>query len=150
MNSKQLQKFQKNIELDLLTGCWLWKGNLNQEYGYFIGGRAHRISYEHWNGSIPNGLQLDHLCRNRNCVNPQHLEAVTLRENLIRGISANKIKTHCPHGHEYTEENTYITPKGKRKCVICRKQSCKEHYSKNLEYYRIRNAIYRQKQKEIL
>jgi hypothetical protein len=95
-------------------------------YGMFSGnasratiGRdmAHRWSYEYHVGPIPEGLDIDHLCRNRACVNPEHLEPVTRAENIRR---AAQVKTHCPSGHEYTEENTYIRPGTiHRKCRAC-------------------------------
>src|SRR5438132_887862 len=91
------------------SGCWLWTGILS--YGGY--GRvkfkgkhyaAHRVSYEASRGAIPMGLQIDHLCRVRSCINPDHLELVTCRENLLRGNTlqaANARKTHCPAGHPY-------------------------------------------------
>ena len=88
--------------------CWIWQGK--KDYGYGRVGmngthhRAHRLIYEALKGPIPEGLQLDHLCRNRSCVNPNHLEPVTGAQNCRRGIGS---KTHCKHGHEFTEENTY-------------------------------------------
>jgi hypothetical protein len=81
------------------------------------------MAYEWLVGPIPDGFQIDHLCRVRNCVAPDHLEAVTQQENLRRGEAGanNKIKTHCPHGHEYTPENTLVNRSGSRVCVICKR-----------------------------
>jgi hypothetical protein len=81
---------------------------------------AHRWAYETIVGSIPEGLELDHLCRNPSCVNPGHLEPVPHRENLARGIG-NGSKTHCPKGHAYSPENTYTGPNGNRGCRTCRR-----------------------------
>jgi hypothetical protein len=121
-------------------GCWLWTGALKVN-GYAqlqVGGRtgkrlyAHRVAYELLVGPIPDGLQLDHLCRVRHCVNPAHLEPVTARENVRRGEPAQR--THCPKGHEYTAENTFVKTGGWRECRTC---------------YRARNrAYYRRKQRQ--
>lgn len=112
--------------------CWLWNAWTNQE-GYAlirVGSkdegvvRAHRVTYEHFIGEIPEGLTLDHLCRTRNCVNPWHLEPVTRAENVLRGVGfapVNAAKTHCPRGHEYTPENTDVDRHGWRKCSTCRR-----------------------------
>ncbi len=109
------------------NGCWLWIGGLDRKgYGvtYWKGRsqKVHRVVYEELAGQIPHGLQLDHLCRVRNCVNPAHLEPVTLAENVRRGNSGlqNRTKTHCPRGHEYTPDNTYLCAQGKRSCKACR------------------------------
>ena len=105
------------------TGCWLWTGAL-QSMGYGHGRLnraaflAHRLSYLVFRGPIPEGLVLDHLCRTPACCNPDHLEAVTHKENLRRGYSG-ELTTHCPHGHEYTPENTWRNPKGHRFCRAC-------------------------------
>lgn len=109
------------------TGCWFWTGGHKSEgYAAFSFGHgrtsgAHRWSYEFFNGTIPAGLVIDHLCRNRGCVNPMHLEAVTDRVNTLRGanqVAANAAKTHCVHGHAFDAENTRRTRRG-RVCRSC-------------------------------
>lgn len=116
------------------TGCWLWIASDNGKgYGQFtLGGKArpaHRLSYERWNGPIPNVLHLDHLCRQTLCVNPEHLEAVTSKENSLRGFSPaanNARKTHCPQGHPLSGDNLY-SYKGYRQCRACRKAYAAMH-----------------------
>ena len=115
-------------KVDKSGECWLWTRSLTTAgYAEFsVGGRpvlGHRWSYEQVHGSIPIGLEMDHLCRTRSCVRPSHLEAVTRRENLLRGntiTAAHAAKTNCPSGHPYSFENTYCTPKGFRQCRTCR------------------------------
>ena len=116
-------------------GCWIWQSGTNAKgYGQFkVDGRAvraHRFAYELLVGPIPDGLELDHLCRVRNCVNPAHLEPVTHTENVRRGESFSAInmgKTHCPAGHTYDAENTYVTPNGKRNCRTCHRAACRAY-----------------------
>src|SRR5207248_947904 len=117
-------------KIDKTDGCWLWRGERPRGlYGRFkSGGRrvsAHRWAYEHWRGPIPEGLLIDHLCRNPGCVTPAHLEPVTQRTNLLRGDTfqaRNVAKTHCPQGHPYDEANTYPVPQGGgRGCLTCRR-----------------------------
>jgi hypothetical protein len=133
MNDRALARFMAKVKVDPETGCWLWTAGLTPAgYGAFHAngshvkprgsGRAHRHAYEHFVGPIPDGLVLDHLCRVRHCVNPAHLEAVTDQENRRRGESiqaVNARKTHCDHGHEFTEANTYRNPAGARECRTC-------------------------------
>lgn len=106
------------------AGCWEWQGATNHGYGRFRHQSAHRWSWEQEHGPIPNGLTIDHLCRNTFCVNPSHLEPVTIGENLrrspIQRSTINAAKTHCPHGHPYSAENTFHS-KGRRHCLACRR-----------------------------
>mgnify|MGYP001562260252 FL=1 len=110
-------------------GCWEWTGAFRRNgYGRY-GGQpsvlAHRAVYEALVGPIPEGMQLDHLCKNRSCVNPAHLEPVTPKENILRGAgfaAQNAQMTHCIHGHEFTEANTYIRANGARTCRTCMRE----------------------------
>jgi len=111
--------------------CWLWTGSTSRGYGSIrLGGadqprpQVHRVAYELLVGPIPDGMEIDHLCRVRNCVNPDHLEPVTTSENLRRRIfvHGNSKKTHCPSGHPYDSENTYVVSNGHRVCRACRRR----------------------------
>ncbi|MFB7860135.1 MULTISPECIES: HNH endonuclease signature motif containing protein [Actinomycetes] len=130
-----VQKLRNNSIRD--GDCIIWTGCLNQTgYGTTkVNGktqRVHRVAYELAKGAIPAGMELDHLCSVRNCINPEHLEPVSHTENLRRsferGISDGKFAgispTHCPRGHEYSSENTYISPAKQkfqwRDCSKCR------------------------------
>ena len=109
------------------NGCWEWQGYIDRDgYGRVsINGQqdgAHRKSYLAFRGAIPGGRQLDHLCRNRRCCNPFHLEPVTQRENTLRGTSFSAInarKSHCIHGHPFTPTNTYRQGGKRRQCRRC-------------------------------
>ena len=111
------------------NGCWHWLGHLNPGgYGMFWEvprkHYAHRWSYEEFVGPIPEGLHIDHLCRVRHCVNPEHLEPVTCRVNLLRGetvTASHAAKTHCPRGHCYDEKNTWHH-RGERHCRACNRE----------------------------
>jgi hypothetical protein len=114
-----------------LGPCWMWAGAPNRDGGYGTHrtktGRpvAHRYAYELLVGPIPDGLDLDHLCRVRMCVNPEHLEPVTRLVNNRRGRrNQNGFKTHCDRGHEFTPENTYRKPNGGRSCRECARMRC--------------------------
>lgn len=121
------EEFMSCVKKDAKTGCWNWIGSIHKSTRYARlrwhgkDTHGHRVSYELFNGEIPKGLQIDHLCRNRQCVNPEHLEAVTRYENIIRGewgAGVNKRKTHCKHGHEFNKSNTGRSKKG-RYCKAC-------------------------------
>lgn len=130
------------------SGCWLWMGFISTGgYGVLNARkklcRAHRVSYEAFKCDIPKGLDLDHLCRNRACVNPDHLEPVTRQVNCQRGetgqnTAAQKMaRTHCKQGHEYTPENTWMY-RGARKCIKCKYAASNRWHKRN----RPRQAAY--------
>ncbi len=131
-----LVRFTAKIRVDEDTGCWIWTAARGDHgYGTF-GARptklAHRVAHEIFTGPIPAGLHIDHLCRVHECVNPDHIEAVTRTENIRRGdhnyigLAANwaerRARSQCPRGHPYDEANTYIRPNGGRKCRICARE----------------------------
>lgn len=123
-SERDLARFRSKY-VQNINGCWEWQGfRMRLGYGQF-GGKsagkhrmlyAHRVSWTWANGPIPDGLTLDHLCRNPCCVNPAHLEPVTNAENARR---AGALITHCKHGHEFTEETTYRNKLGRRECRPC-------------------------------
>ncbi len=120
-------RFMAKVFPEPMSGCWLWDGaSTYHGYGHFkYDGRtqtAHRVAWELFKGPIPEGREIDHLCRVRCCVNPDHLEPVTHLVNIRRGNSGShtRNKTHCPHGHPYDEENT-LRYNGQRICRICKK-----------------------------
>jgi hypothetical protein len=145
LNGSLAERFERKYLPEPNSGCWLWTGVVNKKgYGHIAAPKrrqmlsAHRVSYELYVGPIPDGLQIDHLCRVRCCVNPAHLEPVTPQENSRRGI-AGKLSgqrklanTHCPQGHPYSEDNIYdISKYGHRVCKTCarinaRKQNAKQ------------------------
>ena len=134
------ERLENKIAFEPTSGCWLWLGATNNNgYGQIhVSGKtrlAHRKSYEIHVGEIPDGLTLDHLCRVSLCINPAHLEPVSMRENYLRGIGPivngdyYRAKTHCPQKHPYSGDNLYINSKGWRFCRACRKETdrrCRE------------------------
>jgi HNH endonuclease len=109
------------------TGCWEWIGGRDRGYGHFrapsnIGVGAHRYSYVRAKGAIPEGMEIDHLCRNPACVNPDHLEAVPHLVNIQRSKNANRHKTVCKRGHEFVPENTGYHGGAHRYCKECERQ----------------------------
>lgn len=128
-------RFTSNVVVDA-NGCWIWQRKLdNDGYGRIAASRngkptaalAHRAAYETFVGVIPQGLELDHLCRVRSCVNPEHLEPVTHVENTRRADRGagqyQAAKTHCPQGHPYDEANTYRPKPNLRQCRTCMRKA---------------------------
>ena len=109
------------------TECWLWLGPVDK-WGYGRMGKGmlvHRFAYCEVYGEIPEGLEIDHLCRVRHCVNPDHMEPVTKKENILRGFAPSAInarKSHCIHGHKFTFENTIVRVNGQRQCRMCKRE----------------------------
>ena len=128
------KRFMKRIEMVPESGCWIWVGNphkYSQPTGYgqvhFRGTTwlSHRASYTYFKNEIPVGMMLDHLCRVRCCVNPDHLEPVTSKVNTLRGIGPTAIRsaqTHCIYGHALSGHNLIIRKEGWRMCRTCNKR----------------------------
>lgn len=123
-----MERFWSKVDRST-PGCWQWLASTNpQGYGMFwlaSAGRpvgAHRVAYELTVGPVPEGMEIDHLCRNRACVNPAHMEPVRHAENVRRGAGGtnNRGKDRCPSGHPYTPENVYAY-RGSRICRTCRR-----------------------------
>lgn len=122
--------------------CWEWSGRPSSKgYGlFYFDGRAvqaHRYSYEISVGKIPDGLQIDHLCRNRICVRPEHLEPVTLQENIRRGETGKYLsdRKSCKYGHDFSKENTRINSRGARICRECARIRNKKLRSRSAQRY---------------
>jgi HNH endonuclease len=134
------------------NGCWLWTGPLDDNgYGRHGAPLAHRVIYELKIGPVPDGTELDHLCRNPRCVNPEHLEPVTHAENVRRGIAGQVNGARqsalqiCKRGHEFNEENTGVDYRGHRFCRKCVRQARRLKYASDIE----RNREYgREKQRK--
>lgn len=148
--SRLMSKINKNgpIIKPHLGPCWTWKASFTHNgYGRFkYQGKtvlAHRYSYTVLKGPIPEGLTLDHICRNTACVNPDHLEPVTMKVNVLRGdtiTAANSVKTHCNMGHELSGENLFIRSDGRRRCRTCERASQKR--LRATEKFRVKHAAY--------
>ena len=135
-----VDRFMENIALDGPDGCWTWRGHANENgYGALYSNTysvllAHRLALHIAKRPVPEELVVDHLCRNTLCVNPRHLEPVTSRENILRGVgmgARNARKTHCVNGHEFTTANTriYTPQRSGNPTRICRK--CQAMYYRN-------------------
>ena len=124
-----LRRFRQKVKKT--KGCWNWlAASDNHGYGRFdfLGkyAMAHRASYVLFVGDIPEGLTIDHICRHRGCVNPNHLRPMTLRDNILCGeniAAINARKTHCKHGHPFSGENLLIRKNRTRVCRICHKRN---------------------------
>lgn len=149
MTEADQRRFWSKVALPDEGGCMEWTaGKNNHGYGLFhLGGvkhYAHRVAWALENGPIPPGMVLDHVvCRNKACVNPEHLRVCTQRDNNMapdggtrKLAEAQSTKTHCPQGHEYTAENTYHAPpskrnpNGQRMCRTCRREQARAHYQR--------------------
>lgn len=119
-----IERFLSYVE-PRADGCWQWTGATVRGYGYFRAGRmcrAHRVAYEFFVGGIPDELEVDHLCGNRGCVNPDHLEPVTHVENVERATARRRAADVCSHGHRFTPENTITGSRGQRVCRECKRR----------------------------
>ena len=131
-----VQKFWYYLGKQPVESCWEWPGaRTARGYGTIYNGNknvlVHRFAYENMIGPIPHGLTIDHLCRNKPCCNPAHLEVVTQRENLRRGMGwsgLNARKTHCVHGHLFDDQNTYRLKNGWRACRACALPRLRKYY----------------------
>lgn len=136
LKEKDAARFWAKVSQGHEGGCWEWTASTSHGgYGMFwLAGRdyrAHRIAYEVHVGPIPEDLHLDHLCRNRACVNPEHLEPVTCRENALRGetlAALHASRTHCPQGHPYSGKNLHIGSDGQRRCRACAREHSRRVY----------------------
>ncbi len=144
--------YQDPLSLDVLmpkvekiteSGCWIWMGYSQTVRGATYGScwngsryiRSHRAVYENIKGVVPDGLVLDHLCRVTLCCNPDHLEPVTTRTNILRGVSVTALQaaqTHCKRGHELSGSNLYVN-NGCRVCKACRALFTKAYRERNVE-----------------
>ena len=140
MNNELAQRFWSKVDASGgVDSCWFWTGGCTGNgYGAIQVGsrmlRAHRLVYEFFIGLIPPGLTIDHLCRNTKCVNPSHLEAVTNKDNVLRGVGVtaeNARKERCPEGHHYDLLNTHIDPTGRRHCRACNNEASRQWRRRN-------------------
>lgn len=148
-----IDRFMEKVTPITESGCWIWLGcTIKAGYGRFNWDNrdsyAHIFSFEFHGGEIPEGCELDHKCRVRCCVNPDHLEAVIPRINKLRGISPpalNAQKTECPQGHPYDSTNTYVKPSGYRECRICVRAANRAASKRRTERKRRTHEVYKNK-----
>lgn len=123
------ERFLEKFVVDEETGCWVWQAQTARKgYARFrhpSGQLAHRYAYEHYVGPIPDGMTIDHLCRNQGCVNPAHMEAVTATENSLR---AHALRTTCPRGHDYDKVHVRSDGRAKRGCSRCEREYFRDRY----------------------
>ena len=135
-------RFWSGVDVSQPKACWLWNGFIHPTgYGTFRVSPTrvaytHRIAYQLFHGAVPDGLEIDHLCRVRHCVNPAHMQVVTPSMNVRRGTSPaaqNAVKTHCPKGHPLSGANLYLKPRGNGKVArVC--LACRRYYQRILNY----------------
>jgi hypothetical protein len=154
MARQPINRFWKKVIPEPMSGCWLWTGCVTQAgYGQFHwNGRvstAHRFAYEYFVGPIPDGLHIDHLCRNPFCVNPRHIEPVTVAENLDRGIQGQiKRRTHCKRGHPMTPDNWYINKgNGSKTCRTCHEAYMRPYLQRYYQEHRDQWAKYSERRR---
>lgn len=154
LHIKDVQRFFSKIQVDKNTGCWTWTAYRNRlGYGKVAWkGEAttiHRIMYAWLVAPLPRGFaarktaQLDHLCKNRACCNPTHLELVTQKTNILRSTAPSAgyaRRAHCSKGHEFTPENTYKSKKGERICRTCQLERGRLNYQRNREHVLARTS----------
>lgn len=154
-----IERLRSRIEIDR-NGCWIWTGALYPTgYGHIawadrpnhmVHRSTHRTMWLALKGPIPEGRDLDHLCRVRACCNPDHLEPVTRQTNLLRGETipaARAAVTSCPQGHEYTEENTLLSKAGQRQCKECTYERNRAYYHSNKARRAEYNKAWREKRR---
>lgn len=157
-----LERFLSKFEVNPDTMCWEWTATLSQSGYPQIGlegrktGYAHRLSHELFNGTIPSGYQVDHLCFVKKCVNPDHLEAVTQQENCRRSALRFRWET-CKNGHAMDSGSLYVNPRGLRECGICKRVRDSKYHKARIRPKVVRtdkqrqvDAAYRERNRERL
>lgn len=150
------ERLYRNVAIDPTTGCFNYlRGKIN---GYGTIGRSgggdnqqtHRVSWELWSGPIPDGMELHHICDNKACCNPSHLEPVTRKEHQARSPRWVGHRTHCPRGHELSPDNlvrSLFLKKGIRTCLTCAREAGRKHYAANRDEVIARTSAYAKSEK---